>query len=439
MEHERLTTERDDGAVAEEYVDDRDLDPLVNFGAAASGGEGGAQGTEERKREQQQQQEEPRKEADGDGSEEIEAMLMPTAEKEEEEERGGEQLDEGTEEELGTGSGISLWREKLPAAVRQHAESVHSKLQPIMRHPYVTQGAETVRQGLEQTTQTLRQSAESMQNQLQPIVNHPYVQKSSETVSSSLLQPLVNKSAQTMQIIGNETMRKMLLNNEDGSFEPKSVVPFFVGSIVILLICILLAGPFSFPSCSPLPPLIRIFAYQNFLLNNAVSSSSKKREKLPAGWTKRYIQSLRIPWYYIAIHSFGMRKKCMQGLHSERERERERERVCVCVCVCVRSFLRVLITFLLCRRKGVKTCLTKKKVLLVLCHVGVWLLSNQLRFDSKAVLVIILRTYMIEELVQVRSCYLAFIGGIRGLLGWLAVLHGGERASQRLLHISLTD
>jgi hypothetical protein len=77
--------------------------------------------------------------------------------------------------------------------------------------------------------------------------------------------------------------------------------------------------------------------------------------------------------------------------------------------------------------------------LLVLCHVGVWLLSNQLRFDSKAVLVIILRTYMIEELVQVRSCYLAFIGGIRGLLGWLAVLHGGERASQRLLHISLTD
>ncbi len=96
--------------------------------------------------------------------------------------------------------------------------------------------------------------------------------------------------------------------------------------------------------------------------------------------------------------------------------------MCVCVCVRVRSFLRVLVTFLLlCHRKGVKTCLTKKKVLLVLCHVGGLLLSNQLRFDSKAILVIILRTYMIEELVQVRSCYLAFIGGIRGLLGWLAV------------------
>jgi hypothetical protein len=319
MEHERLTTERDDGAAAEEYVGDGDLDPLVNFGAAASGGEGGPQGTEERKREQQQQQQEEfRKEEDGDGSEEIEAMLMPTAEEEdedEEEERGGEQLEEGTEEELGTGSGISLWREKLPAVVRQRAESVQSKLQPIMRHPYVTQGAETVRQGLEQTTQTLRQSAESMQNQLQPIVNHPYVQKSSETVSNTLLQPLVNKSAQTMQIIGNETVRKMLLNTEDGSFEPKSVVPFFVGSIVILLVCILLAGPFSFPSCSPLPPLIGIFAYQSFLLNNAVSSSSKKLEKLLAGWTKRHIQSFRIPWYYIAIHSSGMGKKCIQGLH----------------------------------------------------------------------------------------------------------------------------
>jgi hypothetical protein len=326
-----LTTERDDSAAAEEYVGDGDLDPLVNFGAAASGGEGGAQGTEERKREQQQ--EESRKEEDGDGSEEIEAMLMPTAEEDEdeEEERGGEQLEEGIEEELVTGSGISLWRENLPAAVRQHAGSVQSKLQPIMRHPYVIHGAETVRQGLEQTTQTLRQSAESMQNQLQPIVNHPYVQKSSETVSSTLLQPLVNKSAQTMQIIGNETMRKMLLNTEDGSFEPKSVVPFFVGSVVILLVCILLAGPFSFPSCSPLPPLIGIFAYQKFLLNNAVSSSSKKREKLLAGWTKRHIQSLRIPWYYIAIHSSGMGNKCIQGLHSEREREG----VCVCVCVCV--------------------------------------------------------------------------------------------------------
>jgi hypothetical protein len=256
MEHERLTTELDDGPAAEEYVGDGDLDPLVNFGAAASGGEGGAQGTEERKREQQQ--EESRKEEDGDGSEEIEAMLMPTAEydedDEEEEERGGELLEEESEEELGTGSGISLWREKLPVAVRQHAEGVQSKLQPIMRHPYVTQGAETVRHGLEQTTQTLRQSAESMQNQLQPIVNHPYVQKSSERVSSTLLQPLVNKSAQTMQIIGNETVRKMLSNTEVGSFEPKSVVPFFVGSIVILLVCILLAGPFSFPSCSPLPP-----------------------------------------------------------------------------------------------------------------------------------------------------------------------------------------
>jgi hypothetical protein len=258
MEHERLTTELDDGPAAEEYVGDGDLDPLVNFGAAASGGEGGAQGTEERKREQQQQQEDFRKEEDGNGSEEIEAMLMPTAEydddDEEEEERGGELLEEESEEELGTGSGISLWREKLPLAVRQHAEGVQSKLQPIMRHPYVTQGAETVRHGLEQTTQTLRQSAESMQNQLQPIVNHPYVQKSSERVSSTLLQPLVNKSAQTMQIIGNETVRKMLSNTEVGSFEPKSVVPFFVGSIVILLVCILLAGPFSCPFCSPLPP-----------------------------------------------------------------------------------------------------------------------------------------------------------------------------------------
>jgi hypothetical protein len=62
-------------------------------------------------------------------------------------------------------------------------------------------------------------------------------------------------------------------------------------------------------------------------------------------------------------------------------------------------------------QEGCQNLLDQKKVFLVLCLVGGLLLSNQLRFDSKAVLVIILHTYMIEELVQVRSCYLAFIGG----------------------------
>lgn len=133
----------------------------------------------------------------------------------------------------------TTWRERLPEVVRQGADMVQSKVQPLMEHPYVTQGAETVRQGM------------------QPIVNHPYVQKSTEILSKSaeqvsasaaqvkplvnntLVQPVVAKTTETVQL-GRETAKR-IYNKEEG-YEPAKLAPYFVGSLGVLLLCILLAG-----------------------------------------------------------------------------------------------------------------------------------------------------------------------------------------------------
>ena len=130
------------------------------------------------------------------------------------------------------------WRDKLPDVVRQHADTVQSKLQPLINHPYVAQGAETVRQGLGQTQGFLGQSAATAQSKLQPLIDHPYVQKSTETVTNTV-QPLMNKSAQTLQS-GSDTAKK-IYNREEG-YEPTKVMPYFAGSAGIVILCILLAG-----------------------------------------------------------------------------------------------------------------------------------------------------------------------------------------------------
>ena len=132
----------------------------------------------------------------------------------------------------------TTWRDKLPEVVRHGAEAVQSTLEATIHHPYVTQGAESVRQGLGQTSGFVGESVTSAQSRLGPLVNHPYVQKTTETVSSTL-QPLMNKSAETMQR-GSETAKK-IYNREEG-YEPSKLAPYFAGSLGIVILCILLAG-----------------------------------------------------------------------------------------------------------------------------------------------------------------------------------------------------
>ena len=136
----------------------------------------------------------------------------------------------------------TTWRDKLPEVVRHGAEAVQSTLEATIHHPYVTQGAESVRQGLGQTSGFVGESVTSAQSRLGPLVNHPYVQKTTETVSSTL-QPLMNKSAETMQR-GSETAKK-IYNREEG-YEPSKLAPYFAGSLGIVILCILLAGMFVF-------------------------------------------------------------------------------------------------------------------------------------------------------------------------------------------------
>ena len=135
----------------------------------------------------------------------------------------------------------TTWRDKLPEVVRHGAEAVQSTLEATIHHPYVTQGAESVRQGLGQTSGFVGESVTSAQSRLGPLVNHPYVQKTTETVSSTL-QPLMNKSAETMQK-GSETAKK-IYNREEG-YEPSKLAPYFAGSLGIVILCILLAGIFG--------------------------------------------------------------------------------------------------------------------------------------------------------------------------------------------------
>lgn len=139
-----------------------------------------------------------------------------------------------------TSTTSTTWRDKLPEVVRHGAEAVQSTLEATIHHPYVTQGAETVRQGLGQTSGFVGDSVTSAQSRLGPLVNHPYVQKTTETVSSTL-QPLMSKSAETMQK-GSETAKK-IYNREEG-YEPSKLAPYFAGSLGIVILCILLAGMF---------------------------------------------------------------------------------------------------------------------------------------------------------------------------------------------------
>jgi pimeloyl-ACP methyl ester carboxylesterase len=121
-------------------------------------------------------------------------------------------------------SAAQTWRDKVPQVVNQ-----------VMEHPYVAQGAETVRQTV------------------QPLVNHPYVQKSTEILSKGaeqvsasaaqvkplVLEPVVARTTETVQR-GRETAKK-IYNKEEG-YEPVKVASYFAGSVGVLLLCILLAG-----------------------------------------------------------------------------------------------------------------------------------------------------------------------------------------------------
>lgn len=148
------------------------------------------------------------------------------------------------------------WRDKLPEVVRQGADLVKAKVQPLMEHPYVAQSAETVQQGIRQTSAVIAQSAAAAPARLQPIVNHPYVQKSTGVLSSgaaqfkplvvsttdivsSSLQPVVGKAAETVQL-SKETAKKIYYKEE--GYESAKILPYFAGSLGILIFCILLAG-----------------------------------------------------------------------------------------------------------------------------------------------------------------------------------------------------
>lgn len=168
-----------------------------------------------------------------------------------------------------TSTTSTTWRDKLPEVVRHGAEAVQSTLEATIHHPYVTQGAETVRQGLGQTSGFVGDSVTSAQSRLGPLVNHPYVQKTTETVSSTL-QPLMSKSAETMQK-GSETAKK-IYNREEG-YEPSKLAPYFAGSLGIVILCILLAGMFVLlvgaSSSSSSPTMCFVFAGLGWVSQNS--------------------------------------------------------------------------------------------------------------------------------------------------------------------------
>lgn len=75
----------------------------------------------------------------------------------------------------------------------------------LLNHPYVTS-----------TASTLRQRAGQAQERVQPLVNHPYVQKGMET-------------------------GKKVYNREEG-YEPKRFVPFFLATVGLLALGLLIRG-----------------------------------------------------------------------------------------------------------------------------------------------------------------------------------------------------